>query len=389
LTPLDGSRLRPKSRAFLIWDTQERGLALQVQPSGHKSYKFIFHHRASGKSKWITIGNVDVVSLTEARQEATRLRLEVHHGKDPAARTSTATSTFGAISARYLQEHAMKRNKSWKQAAHLIDRHVLPHWPDRDASSITRSDVRAMLAPITGPILQNQILASTSAIFTWAIRQEILANNPCRSIERNSTTSRERVLSDAEVPLFWNAFASAGIPGLALKVLLLTGQRPGEVAHMRFEHIEDGWWTLPGQPIPALRWPGTKNAQTHRVFLPARVQNIIAEQVYLKSIPVSGFVFGSPPALDLAMREICKALSVPRCTPHDLRRSHGTTITGLGFGRETMNRLQNHKEGGIADVYDRHQYSEENMRVMEAVASRIIALAEGTTTATNVVSIHA
>lgn len=52
-------------------------------------------------------------------------------------------------------------------------------------------------------------------------------------------------------------------------------------------------------------------------------------------------------------------------------------ITSLGFGREAMNRVQNHKEGGIADVYDRHEYAEENRRVMEAVAAHVIALAEG------------
>ena len=88
------------------------------------------------------------------------------------------------------------------------------------------------------------------------------------------------------------------------------------------------------------------------------------------------------------MRDICKALSVPRVTPHDLRRTNGTTITGLGFGREAMNRIQNHKEGGIADVYDRHQYSEENIRIMEAVAAKIIALAEGAEIASNVVSLR-
>jgi hypothetical protein len=52
-------------------------------------------------------------------------------------------------------------------------------------------------------------------------------------------------------------------------------------------------------------------------------------------------------------------------------------ITRLGFGRDTMNRIQNHREGGIASVYDRHRYADENRRVMEAVARHIIALAEG------------
>jgi len=42
-----------------------------------------------------------------------------------------------------------------------------------------------------------------------------------------------------------------------------------------------------------------------------------------------------------------------------------------------MNRIQNHREGGIADVYDRHRYKAENKRVMESVANHIVALAEG------------
>jgi hypothetical protein len=60
-------------------------------------------------------------------------------------------------------------------------------------------------------------------------------------------------------------------------------------------------------------------------------------------------------------------------------------VTRLGFGRDAMNRIQNHKEGGIADVYDRHEYEDENKMIMEAVAKRIVALAEGRTAADNVV----
>ena len=60
-------------------------------------------------------------------------------------------------------------------------------------------------------------------------------------------------------------------------------------------------------------------------------------------------------------------------------------ITGLGFGREAMNRIQNHKEGGIASVYDRHQYADENKRIMEAVAAHIMMLVEGGLTTSNVV----
>jgi hypothetical protein len=76
-----------------------------------------------------------------------------------------------------------------------------------------------------------------------------------------------------------------------------------------------------------------------------------------------------------------------RATPHDLRRTHGSSITRLGFGRDAMNRIQNHKEGGIADVYDRHRYEEENKRVMESVAAHLLSLAQGISAPSNVVSV--
>src|SRR5262249_56353618 len=85
---------------------------------------------------------------------------------------------------------------------------------------------------------------------------------------------------------------------------------------------------------------------------------------------------------DGVMRAVCSQLGVERATPHGLRRTHGSTITALGFGRDAMNRVQNHIEGGIATVYDRHAYAEENRRVMEAVAGKILAHATGDEDAT-------
>ena len=126
--------------------------------------------------------------------------------------------------------------------------------------------------------MANQILAAASAIFTWAIREEILKANPCQQVERNKTKSRERVLSDSEIPKFWAAFDDFGlVVSSALKVILLTGQRPGEVSHMHRQHIEDGWWDAAGEPVPALGWPGTKNKTTHRIWLPKSAQALMAE----------------------------------------------------------------------------------------------------------------
>ena len=237
------------------------------------------------------------------------------------------------------------------------------------------------MSRIEAPVLANQVLAAVSAVFSWAVKQEVVGTNPCRGVDRNATRSRERVLSDSELPRFWSAFDDAGlVAGTALKMMLLTGQRPGEVSHMRREHIVDGWWEMPGEPAPALGWPGTKNGESNRVWLPKAAQAVIADLT--DDGVTSGFVFAGPRGgpvhgLDGAMRDICAKLGVERATPHDLRRTHGSTITALGFGRDAMNRIQNHKEGGIASVYDRHGYAEETKRIMEAVAAKIMALVEG------------
>jgi integrase len=383
LTTLLLQRLRPQACAFMVWDAQQQGLALRVWPSGRRSWYLVY--RRHGRPRWYHIGAADAVGLADARKLAAETMLDVIRGRDPAAekRAARGAGTFAELAERYREEYARKKNKSWQQADYLVRRYLLPAWGKLSAESITRSDVRAVIGKIVAPSLANQVLAAASAIFSWAIRQELVAINPCSGVERNATQSRERILQAAELPQFWTAFDDVGlVHGATLKVLLLTGQRPGEVAHMRREHISDGWWTMPGKPDPKTEWPGTKNGQTHRVWLPAAARAIIAE---VSDGEATGFVFGcGRQAMGAARRAICQRLGAERATPHDLRRTHGTTITALGFGREAMNRIQNHREGGIADVYDQHKYAEENKRVMEAVAARLLALASGAPEASNV-----
>jgi integrase len=379
LTELSVRKFQPAPAAYLIWDTVQRGLAIRVQPSGGKAWKVIYSRL--GRPRWYHIGDASAIGLADARRIAGRVMLAVAEGKDPAAerKAERGSGTFADLHARYL-EHAKLKNKSWRQAEYLIQRYVLPRWGRLAAPSITFADVEALLERIQAPVLRNQVLASISALCSWAVKKRILPANPCRGIERHKTKSRERVLADSEVPLFWAAFDDAGLViSSALKMILCTGQRPGEIGHMRFEHLKDGWWEMPGAPVPELEWPGLKNSRDHRVWLPTVAQAIIAELGGHKT----GFVFPAARGrrgiwgLDAAMRRICAKLKVERATPHDLRRSHGSTITALGFGRDAMNRIQNHVEGGIASVYDRHQYADENKRVMEAVAARIMALVEG------------
>ena len=205
--------------------------------------------------------------------------LQAAEGKDPVAEKKAERSkgTFEELATRYVEEYSKKENKSWMQADRLVRKHLIPKWGKLPAASIARSDVKAMMGRIAAPIMANQTLAAASAIFAWAIREDLLTINPCQHVKRNETHERERVLSDSELPMFWEAFKDEGLAGIALKVLLLTGQRPGEVLGMRTEHITDGWWTLPGEPAPDLDWNGTKNGKTHRVWLTEQVRELIAQ----------------------------------------------------------------------------------------------------------------
>jgi len=358
-------------RVTVIWDTQQRGLALTVQPSGHRAWKCVYSLRGRG-ARWYTIGNA--ISLADARRLAGKIMYQVAEGKDPHADRLAlrGRGSFEQVAQRYVDEHARKRNKSWRQADALVHKYLLPRWGKLDVGNIRRADIKAAVSTLVEtPILANQVLAAASAIFSWAVRQEIVAANPCAGVERNTTTSRERVLSDSEIAAFWPRLS------VPLKLVLLTGQRPGEVAHLHRAHVVDGtWWIMPGAPELKTSWPGTKNAQSHRVWLSEPVRELLPD--------LGNITTGQ---MQQDMRNICAKLAVSeKVTPHDLRRTFCSKVTALGFGRDAMNRVTNHKEGGIADVYDRHRYADENRKIMEAVARHIVAIAEGRS---NVVELEA
>lgn len=382
---------KPAAKRAMYWDSDVPGLALAVEPTGTKSYKYVYTF--CGRSRWYTIGNDKRIALADARKEARKLayRVEIERIDVVAERhAARKADTFEELADRYRDEYAKKRNKSWRQGDTLVRGYLLPRWGKLPAASIRRSDVRRMHADITdrgAPALANQVLAAAAAVFTWAIKQEIIdmPANPCHGVQRNPTKDRERMLSDSELPEFWRAFDKLDpMQAAALRMILLTGQRPGEVRHMRYDQIEDddggAWWHMPGAPDPATGWPGTKNGNSHVVWLSQPAVAILNDLGSYEGLVFTSTNGNRLSNIDAAMREACKHVGVTapdKVTPHDLRRTHGTMVTGLGFTRDQMNRLQNHTEGGIASVYDRHHYRDEQRRIQEAVADKINTLLYG------------
>jgi integrase len=372
-------------RSFYTWDAHTRGLGLRTQVSGSRSYYAVYRHR--GRRCSYFIGNAASISLEAARKIAGRVVQAAAEGRDMSAerKAERAAGTFKQLHEDYLRRHAKKANKSWAQSDFLVRKYLLPAWGDTPAKEVTRADIRRVLAKVEeSPAHRTQVKAAASAVFSWALSEDLVALNPCSGIKTAKSTERERILSSDELPLVWGAFDSAGlVRSAALRMILLTGARPGEVEAMRFEHVRDGWWTQPGAPEPKTGWPGTKNGASHSVFLSPEVRAVI-DAVHDGAWPVEGFVFPSSRrgnhVADLAgaMRKICANLKIEsKLTPHDLRRSAASTITALQFTEQDMDRILNHQRKRIGRVYNRHDYRKENQAIWEALGRRVIEIAEG------------
>src|SRR5215831_7548653 len=115
-------------------DKRQPGLVLRTRPSGHKSYYFVYNFR--GRTRWYRIGQV---GLTDARRLAAELHAQVLvERRDPQAEklADRTAGTFAELHARYVEEWAKRRNKSWRQADYLVRMHLLPRWAKLDAKSI-------------------------------------------------------------------------------------------------------------------------------------------------------------------------------------------------------------------------------------------------------------
>src|SRR5882672_647972 len=171
LTEIHRTRSAPKPKPYLIWDTDQKGLALQVRPNGYRVFKVIysFHNRV----RWLHLADATAIGLQDARKLARKVMYDVAEGKDPQAekKAQRGTGTFAELADRYVKEYAQGNNKSWKQGDYLVRKHLLPRWGKLLPAHITRDDVKSTIKAITAPVVANQTLAAASAIFSWAIRE--------------------------------------------------------------------------------------------------------------------------------------------------------------------------------------------------------------------------
>ena len=360
--------LKGKDRTYLVWDDRQGGFGVAVTPNGTISFKVTYY--VKNRLRWYTLDKYPSIGLKDARELAQKIRAKAVLGEDAMAQKVNARQgeTLKSVSEQYVERCSKQKNKSWRQADNLMKRYVLPKLGSRLVKDITHQDIRNLFNSLTidkqRPVVANQSLAAVSAVLKWALEWKMVEENVARGIERNKVKAEERFLTDAELALMWLLLDDP------LRLILVTGQRPGEVAKMRWEDIDlnEKLWTLPGDPVGD--WPGTKNARTHEVPLSEQTISILNELGPRENGPVfNGRIPKTIP--------IWKALGLPRFRPHHLRATCATGLDRLGINRENISRVLNHTEGGVTAGYIRHDAIEQKRMALDAWGAHLTAVVEG------------
>jgi integrase len=198
-------------------------------------------------------------------------------------------------------------------------------------------------------------------------RNDLIDTNPAAGIRPPTKyVPRDRVLSDAELAAMWRAADKvSGRVGAFVKLLILTGCRKSEIGALEWAEI-----TTDAIELAAER---TKTGVRHSVPLTPLMRAIIEAQ------PNGGrYVFGPiPSGGPWAKRKIDVYLNGADIAPwtlHDLRRSFVTGLARLGVAPHVIERCVNHKLGGIAGIYQRHDFAVEVREAFELWSRHVASL---------------
>ena len=345
----------PAKGQVTYWDATLSGFGVRVSPGGTKAFVLVHGEQR----RRVTIGRYPALSLKDARSEARRLL---------AARTLGIEEKHDSISfdeakKRFLDASRQKNRPG--TTAYYQDRLTRYFkFGKMPLAEITRSDLTNRITRIkTSPTERNHAFYAIRTLMNWAAREELIEKNPVFGMRAPSPVKfRERVLSDAELATVWQAAKMHPYPyGPIVCLLILTGQRRGEIAALRWDwiNIEEQVITLPASV--------TKNHRTHIFPYGESAAEVLSslprfadDELLFPARTGNGTVFSG--------WSKCKArfdteLScVEPYTLHDLRRTFASTLAKLGTPIHVTEKLLNHVSGtisGVAAVYNRHTYAEE------------------------------
>lgn len=372
------AKLVPPERGNVIhWDSGHKkavtGFGVRITAAGAKAFVFNYRTRAR-RSRRLTIGSPPVFTVTAAREVARTHSLEIRQGRDPLDDRAGERDapTVADLAQLYLDTHVKtKRPAPALTDRYTIEREILPAMKHLKVADVKFRDVAKLHRKITdrAPYRANRVLALLSTIFGLAIQEGWRADNPTKGVKRNQETPRERFLSGDELIRLLDALAtySNQKAANAIRLLLLTGARRGEVLALRWDQIDEkGVWTKPAS--------NTKTKRTHRVPLPAPALEILSE---MREHSTSPFVFpgrdgGHLIDLKRPWPEICQAAGIEGLRLHDLRHSYASLAVAGGASLPIIGKLLGHTQTSTTS-----RYAHLELDPLRAVAERVGAIIEG------------
>ncbi len=391
LTDAKVRSLRAIKKRFIHWEDGRTGLGVRIAPTGRKT--FIFMYRFEGRARMMSIGTYPIVNLHSARKKVAEGKEMLASGHDPGKgwiedkRAERKAETVADLTREYLDKWAKPRKRSWKEDERKLKVDVLPIWGRRKAKEITRRDVIKLLDNIVdrgSPIAANRTLTVLRKMFNFALRRGIVDSTPCSQIDRPAPeNTRDRILSEDEIKAFWNGLDEAGLSEglrLALKLMLLTAARRGEVAKIERSEIdiEKRIWLLPAAK--------SKNNRAHTIPLSIKAIGIVKQALVLST--ESKWLFPSPMTnkgdVPVAALSISRAVSknletfgIKNFVSHDLRRSAASFMASMGIPRLVISKVLGHVEGGVTAIYDRHSYDKEKRQALETWGRKLNSIITG------------
>ena len=394
----------PGRKDVMFFDDTLPGFGLRVTAKGKRI--FIAQYNVGKTKRRTVLGEYGAdLTVAEARKRATKLRGQMLEKRDPVAeRKATLAATLAAeaearakaardaytvdkLITDWTNHHLATRSESYRLRVPRDMRAALKKWLAVPADTLTRTDSVRVLDTVksgSGPVAANRLRAVSRACWSWAVKRGALAANPWEATPRPQAreTGRERVLSDDELAVLYSAAGALDEPwGVLIRLLILTGQRRGEVAGMQWSELDlkEARWTIPGD-----------RAKNHHTQIVPLADEAVALLRTIKKRKDGKFVFEGPrktavsgfgkvkARLDVALQ---KAAGADQQKPapwvlHDLRRTLATGLQRLGVRLEVTEAVLNHVSGsrkGIVGVYQRHGWEKEKEAALTAWTNHVLA----------------
>jgi len=404
----------PRSAAWFLWDEGKgaiAGFGLRISPGGAKSYVLQYRMAGAKADRRYTIGRHGPWTPDQARERAAELRRLVDTGVDPfdhdAARDEAKAQErkanldrdFTRVADAWLESYKVdakgkQRRASSLRIAKTVMRHLKSQFEGKRIDKIGRGDFKAAIDAIAPEkvAMRSSVFSYGRILWKWAFESEFVDETPFTHLRAPAKpASRRRVLDDTELPIIWRSTRKVDYPfGPAFRILLLTGQRRGEVFGMRWEEMDKAKavWTIPGDR--------TKNKEPHAVPLSTMV---VAEIGVLAAKPdepppdkwpKKGLVFTTnnrtaasgvskaKARLDSAVAAATteEGLVVAPWRLHDLRRTAKTGMQALKVSAEISQRVLNHISSldPMDRVYGLYDFLDEKRAALDAWADHVASL---------------